>query len=104
MGYSNFSYLLSRFLAEVPLQVIVGASYCTIIYWSANLNTSYDRYLLFVALIALGGLCGLSLGLAISAISPSAIVALALGPPVLVVLILFSKSFSISVSHNVTAD
>lgn len=65
--------------------------YSSIIYWSIGLNEGYDRFLLFLVVVVLAALCSMSIGLALSAISPTPIVANALGPPILIIFVLFGE-------------
>jgi hypothetical protein len=65
--------------------------YSSIIYWSIGLNKRYDRFLLFLVLVVLTALCSMSIGLALSAVSPTPVVANALGPPILIIFILFGE-------------
>lgn len=88
-AYSTSAYFLSRVLAEVPLNVIIPTIYGSIIYWAVGLNPDPYRYLTFVAIVLLETHCAVALGYAISSMAPDAKVAQAVGPPLLIVLILF---------------
>ncbi len=59
-----------------------------IIYWLANLNP--NTFGPFLGILLLHSLAAISLGLLVSALSPSIEVANIVGPPVIIVLILFS--------------
>ncbi len=69
--------------------MISSVLYSTIIYWSAGLNPGAERFLTFLLLIVLSTFVSVAMGFCISALSPSTIIANAVGPPVLIVLILF---------------
>eukprot|EP01037_Dinobryon_pediforme_P020148 gene20148-20697_t len=88
-AYLASSYYLSRVLAEIPLQTVNTVVYCSIIYWSIGLNRKPDRFLIFLVIVVLTALCSMSIGLSLSAFSPTAVVANALGPPFLIIFILF---------------
>jgi len=88
-AYSVSAYFISRILAEVPLNVIIPTIYATIIYWAVGLNPDPYRYLTFIAVVVLETQCAVAVGYTISAISPDAKVAQAMGPPLLIILILF---------------
>ncbi len=64
-------------------------AYGSILYWSVNFNPDPARFLIFLIIIVLEGMCALALGFAISAVSPTTAIANALGPPILIVLIIF---------------
>lgn len=66
--------------------------YSTIIYWSVGLQPYADRYFLFVATLLLTTFCAMSLGFMVSAASPSKLVANAVGPPLLIILLLFGNT------------
>jgi hypothetical protein len=83
------AYFISRILAEMPVNIIIPTIYATIIYWAVGLNPDPYRFLIFLAVVVLETQCAVALGYAISAISPDAKVAQAMGPPLLIILILF---------------
>lgn len=59
------------------------------IYWSTGLHPAADRYFIFCAIIILTTLNATSLGVLISAVSPTSQVASAIGPPVLIIFLLY---------------
>ena len=63
------------------------------VYWSVKLNSDPLRFLIFLGILVLETFCAVALGFAISAASPTAGVASALGPPILIVFILFGGIF-----------
>ena len=79
------------FLSVPTLRALVDGAvvYCSIIYWSIGLNRKPDRFLIFLVIVVLTALCSMSIGLSLSAFSPTAVVANALGPPFLIIFILF---------------
>ncbi|KAJ1428243.1 ABC-2 type transporter-domain-containing protein [Ochromonadaceae sp. CCMP2298] len=88
-SYPLSAYYLSRVIAELPGQIATTVVYCSVIYWSVGLNSLPTRFGIFVATVLLTTVCSMSIGLLISAWAPSATVASAVGPPVLIILLLF---------------
>jgi hypothetical protein len=72
---------------------VAAVVYSTIIYWSAGLNPLPERYGLFLVTVLLTTFCSMGLGFLVSAASPSKLVANAIGPPILIILLLFGKRF-----------
>lgn len=72
----------------MPLNVLPSMVFGCIIYWLANLNP--HTFGPFLGILLLHSLAALSLGLLVSALSPTVEVANVVGPPVIIVLILFS--------------
>eukprot|EP01035_Chromulina_nebulosa_P018182 gene18182-23840_t len=88
-SYPLSSYFLSRVLAELPGQTITTIVFCAIVYWSSNLNPNPIRFLIFLCVVILESFCAIALGFALGSISPNDVIANALGPPVLIILMLF---------------
>eukprot|EP01039_Chlorochromonas_danica_P007161 gene7161-7918_t len=88
-SYRFSSYYLARVIAEIPMQIVVAVIYCTIIYWSTGLHPLADRFFIFASIVCLSTLNACSLGFLISAISPNAVIANAIGPPVFIILLLY---------------
>lgn len=88
-SYRFSSYYAARVLAELPMQLAVAVVYCTIVYWSTGLKPTASAYLIFTAIVSLGTLNACSLGFLISSMSPSAMIANAIGPPVFIILLLY---------------
>lgn len=64
-------------------------TYSTIVYWSAGLNPLPERFGLYLVTVLLTTFCSMGLGFMVSACSPSKIIANAIGPPMLIILLLF---------------
>ena len=60
-----------------------------IIYWAVGLNSDPGRFGIFLVILILESLAALGLGMIVSVISPSVEAANALGPPIVIVLLLF---------------
>lgn len=65
------------------------AVYSTIIYWAVGLNPYADRYFIFLVTVLLTTFTSMALGFLVSALSPSKLIANAIGPPILIILLLF---------------
>lgn len=63
--------------------------YTTIIYWSVGLQPYAANYFIFLVTILLTTFTAMAIGFLVSAASPSRLVANAVGPPILIILLLF---------------
>lgn len=61
----------------------------TVIYWATGLNPIPSHFLIFVAIVLLHAVAMLSFGLLAAAVSPTTKIANAIGPPVILILIIF---------------
>jgi len=87
-AYDTFSYFLSKYVAETPLNVVPSLVYGCVVYWIAGLNP--DRFGIFILLIMLHAVTSISLGLAVSAAAPSTEAASAIGVPFIIVPLIFA--------------
>jgi hypothetical protein len=87
-AYDTASYYLSKFLVELPINVLPAMLFGCIIYWLANLNPA--AFGGFLGILLLHSLTSLSLGLFVSALAPSVEVANVSGPPLVIIMLLFS--------------
>eukprot|EP01041_Mallomonas_annulata_P001000 gene1000-1966_t len=88
-AYDTTSYFLAKFITEIPLNVLPPFVFCLISYYLAGLNPAPDRFVIFFLIVMLEALTAISLGMAISALVPSVEAANAMGPPVLIINVLF---------------
>ena len=102
-AYPVSAYFLGRFVAEIPaLLALVGkllydvipcshhaVFFCVILYWAAGLNPLAERFFIFLAIVILDTISALALGLFVSALAPTTSIANAIGPPILLVFIIF---------------
>ena len=88
--YEIFSYYLSKMIIEIPLQIIITFITCTIIYWLCLFQNTFKKYIIFIGIIELGSLFGVSLGTAIASAAKNINVALQFGPFIIIPFILFS--------------
>jgi ABC-type multidrug transport system permease subunit len=86
-AYDVFSYFVAKFLTELPLNVLPAFVFGCVVYWIVGLNS--DRFGEFLGICMLEALTGVSLGLAISAFAPNFEAANALGPPLVVIALVF---------------
>lgn len=88
-GYSPTTYFLSKLAAEAPLSALFPLLFGAVVYPAAGLNPAPGRFAQFLATLTLESFSATALGLAVGAAAPSADAALALGPAVMVVFIVF---------------
>ncbi|KAG5178542.1 ABC transmembrane transporter [Tribonema minus] len=89
-SYRVDTYFLGRTLAELPIQLIFPAVYGTILYWLVGLPAFADTFFMFLLYVILASNAAISLGYVISALAKDVSIALALGPLVLMPLIIFA--------------
>jgi len=83
--YGSFEYLASKCVAELPVDALVAAFFGLVLHQRTNLRCDRNE---FVATLSLLGCASSSLGLAISALAPTADIALAVGPALMVVYVI----------------
>ena len=88
--YKIFAYYLSKMIIEIPLQIIITFITCTIIYWLCLFQKAFKKYIIFIGIIELGSLCGVSIGTAIASAAKNINIALQFGPFIIIPFILFS--------------
>ena len=88
--YNTLAYYLSKMIIEIPLQIIITFITCTIIYWLCLFQKTFKKYIIFVGIVLLGSLCGLSIGTAMATASKNVNLALQIAPFCIIPLILFS--------------
>ena len=90
-AYDTLSYFCAKFIVELPLNVAPCVLFGCIVYWIVGLNPHHFGY--FLLILMLEALAGISLGLAVSALVPTVEAANALGPPMLIIALLFGGFF-----------
>lgn len=78
------------------ISAVINAS---VIYWSVGLNPQVGRYFTFLLLMVLTSFASVAMGFCVSALSPSAVIAHAVGSPILIVLLLFSECLADCALH-----
>lgn len=86
-AYDSFSYFVAKLVSELPTNVLPALLFGCILYWIVGLQPG--RFGQFLGIIMLEALTGIALGLAVSAFAPSIDAANALGPPLVVVALIF---------------
>ena len=79
---------MSKFIVELPLNIFPSLLYACVIYFTANLRTS--KFGIFVLILMLETVTGISLGLAIGALMPTLEAALGFGPPMVIIALIFA--------------
>ena len=88
-AYDTVSYFLAKYFVEIPLNVLPSLVFALIIYWMVGLNPDPERVGLFMAILMLTTLAAITLGLSVSAVAPNVDAANAMGPPLMIVFLLF---------------
>jgi len=91
--YRVLPYYLMKSIVELPGQIFFPILTSVIIYWMIGLNPIVSHFFIFVLIIVLASLSAISLGICISAASPSVDVANTIAPVALVVFMLFGGYF-----------
>lgn len=86
-AYDALSYFLAKFVTELPLNMLPPVLWACVVYYIVGLNPNTFGY--FILIVMLLSLTGVSLGLWISAMTPNAEAAAALGPPMVIVALIF---------------
>ncbi|KAL4853430.1 ABC transporter G family member 7 [Chlorella vulgaris] len=92
-GYGVLPYLLSKLAAELPLGAAFPALFACLVYPATGLNPRPARFASFLALLTLEAMSAQGLGLAVGAAAPTTEAALAIGPAVILVSIVFGGLF-----------
>lgn len=93
-AYDTLSYFTSKVFVEMPLNVVPSLIYSCILYYIVGLNSKTFGF--FILILMLETVVSISLGMMVSAFAPSVEAANAIGPPFLIIGILFG-GFYISV-------
>eukprot|EP01097_Dermamoeba_algensis_P001505 TRINITY_DN1565_c0_g1_i2.p1 TRINITY_DN1565_c0_g1~~TRINITY_DN1565_c0_g1_i2.p1 ORF type:complete len:647 (-),score=131.01 TRINITY_DN1565_c0_g1_i2:142-1992(-) len=91
--YRTSSFYAALITADFPWQLFLPVLSGTIIYWMVGLNSDVGRFFLFLAIYCCIFNIAHALGLLISCAAPNAQVGAALGPLLVVILVLFSGFF-----------
>lgn len=92
-AYPVFPYLVAKLAAELPIGAIFPAMFGSILYPSAGLNAKLSRFGKYLAILTAESFSAQALGLAVGAAAPSTSAALAIGPAVMLVFIVFGGLF-----------
>lgn len=97
--YSVLPYFASKVVAEAPVSAAVSALGGAALYPLVGLNPAPGKFGRFLLTVVLEGLASGALGLFIGAIAPTTDTALALFPPFLVLMIVFSMRLPDRIPH-----
>jgi ABC-type multidrug transport system ATPase subunit len=86
-AYDTLSYFIAKFIVELPLNILPATIFSCIIYFIVGLNKTVFGY--FILITIMTAVTAIALGMAISAAAPNIELALALGPPCIVIALLF---------------
>ena len=90
--YGALPYLFSKVAAELPLSVGLSCLFGGILYPLAKLGKTMGKFRRFLGLTALNSVAASALGLLVGAVAPSTDAALAMFPPIIVLMIIFNGS------------
>lgn len=90
--YGALPYLFSKVAAELPLSVGLSCLFGGILYPLAKLGKTMKKFRMFLGLTTLNSVAASALGLLVGAVAPSTDAALALFPPIIVLMIIFNGS------------
>ena len=90
--YGALPYLFSKVAAELPLSVGLSCLFGGILYPLAKLGRTTRKFRRFLGLTALNSVAASALGLLVGAVAPSTDAALAMFPPIIVLMIIFNGS------------
>ena len=88
--YGVPAYFASKVVAEAPISAAVSALGGACLYPLVNLQKGRDKFAKFVLTLVLEGFASGALGLLLGAVAPSTDTALAMFPPILVLMIVFN--------------
>ncbi|CAM9402511.1 unnamed protein product [Heterosigma akashiwo] len=89
-AYGVGAYFVSKLLAELPIGALFPNVFGFLLYKLTNLNREPGRLLTFLATLTLESFTSTALGLAVGALTPTPEAAMAVGPSVMTLFILFS--------------
>lgn len=92
-AYPVLPYLLSKLAAELPIGALFPALFGAVVYPATGLNPRLSRFARFLAVLTAESFSAQALGLAVGAVAPSTEAALAIGPAVILVSIVFGGLF-----------
>jgi ABC-type multidrug transport system permease subunit len=81
--YSMPPYFAAKVMVELPFHIVFPWVFSTIVYWMVGLQNAADKYFIFVVFVVLSSCSGFSLGIAIASAYSNLETALAMGPLIL---------------------
>ena len=92
-SYPVLPYLVSKLAAELPIGAVFPAIFGAIVYPATGLNQRWSRFARYLGILTAESFSAQALGLAVGAAAPSTEAALAIGPAVILVSIVFGGLF-----------
>lgn len=78
-SYKLSAYFLSKFLSEIPLNLLGPTIFGTLIFWIIDFTHTQPKYGLFLAICGVMALASVGMGILISTLAPSVQVAASIG-------------------------
>ncbi|ORD94894.1 AB7G [Enterospora canceri] len=91
--YSGYTVYLARFVSEMTVLLLLEIPYLTAVYVFTGFFDSFPRYIVFMLILVCEIMFGVSLGLTVSIVAPTANTAQALGATLSILFILYSAAF-----------
>uniref|UniRef100_A0ACD5VJJ3 Uncharacterized protein n=1 Tax=Avena sativa TaxID=4498 RepID=A0ACD5VJJ3_AVESA len=88
-SYALGPYLSSKLLAEIPIGAAFPLIFGSILYPMAKLHPTFSRFAKFCGIVTVESFAASAMGLTVGAIAPTAEAAMALGPSLMTVFIVF---------------
>ncbi|KAH7658548.1 Sulfate-transporting ATPase protein [Dioscorea alata] len=88
-SYTLGPYLLSKLIAEIPIGAAFPLLFGTILYPMARLNPTFSRFAKFCGIVTAESFAASAMGLSVGAMVPTTEAAMALGPSLMTVFIVF---------------
>ncbi|RLM91491.1 ABC transporter G family member 7 [Panicum miliaceum] len=88
-SYALGPYLSSKLLAEIPIGAAFPLIFGSILYPMAKLHPTFSRFAKFCGIVTVGSFAALAMGLTVGAMAPTTEAAMALGPSLMTVFIVF---------------
>ena len=84
---------MAKFLVELPINILPPFIFCCISYFLVGLNPDPARFVIFFLIVMMHAVTGVAFGLAIGAAVPTVEVATGMGPPLMIIMVLFGGFF-----------
>ena len=98
--YNTSAYFLSKSLAELPIQLLFPFLFSLIVYWMIGYQNDGSKWAHFTFILELSSLCAISIGLTVSAIAKTPLLACIIAPFLMEIFRLFGGFFNIGASIN----
>ncbi|XP_054160832.1 protein white-like [Oppia nitens] len=82
-------YFVSKTIAEIPVFILIPTIFVSIYYYMVGFNPRFDHFIIMIIIGNLSTQCAVSFGYLMSCMTSTATMALSMGPPILIPVILF---------------